>query len=215
MSGIRPGEPWERPTTAAADLVVTGGDAALAAAIDRHDDPLIRFEPGADSDLARTLGLRAGAAIRGYEVRLDCLDVDGRRAVAGVVLGTAPARTRRWSRRAAVDITVDGREHAVAATGIVALVAQHLGGDRIVPRGHPGDGRGEVQWYGVDPQQRAQLVARLPHGDHLDHPAVGSATFRELGLEVPPGWAVRLDGEVVAGPVHTVRVVPGAYRLLL
>ena len=63
---IRPGEEWGRPTSAAPDLEVAGGDADLAAAVRvsgilegflRRGGALVRFRPDASSDFAGAVGL--------------------------------------------------------------------------------------------------------------------------------------------------------------
>ena len=55
---IRPGDEWGTPTDDAADVVVTGDDRALAAALtDLDASTLVDFLPDAASDFARAIGL--------------------------------------------------------------------------------------------------------------------------------------------------------------
>ena len=61
MSEVRPGEPWGQPSTGPADVEVHGGDGALAAAVTGHTGLRVRFFPDANSDIARAVGLVAGA----------------------------------------------------------------------------------------------------------------------------------------------------------
>ncbi len=150
---IKPGEEWGTPTSAAPDLEIDGGDADLAAAAERHPGALIRFRPGPASDLAGAVGLDRAVRL-GVELPLDLLRIDGeppRSAVNMVVLGTPPvAPSQRIVRRFVATVRVDG--HAVFAgrcTAVVIATGQFRRGLDLVPRGHPGDGRAEVQIYAV------------------------------------------------------------------
>ncbi len=232
---IRKGEQWGSPASRPADIVVRGNDAALARAVAAHPRARIGYTPAAPgtTDVAATLGFAAAGSATsgpgpprpgtaGLEVEMDALDVAGRLAVAHIVIGAAPSATRRGTRRRQIRLWIDGRAVDARATGVAVFNAQHLAGERLVPRGHPGDGRAEVQWYGVGPDARAEFRRRAPTGDHLDHPDVGSASFRRLRLEVPGRWPIVIDGE--AGPDLGRRrglvsgleidVVTAAYRLV-
>ena len=57
---------------------------------------------------------------------------------------------------------------------------QYLRGIDVVPRGHPGDGRVEVQVYAVAAGERAGVRARLPQGVHLPHPDITQTTGRRV-----------------------------------
>lgn len=233
IRGIRKGAQWGRRADGPPDLEVSGGDAELAAAVLANPGALFGFVAGPGSDLAATLGLIGGApaSVRRHsgdrdrseriEVSLDALavttpEMGDRLAVASVVIGHPPDRTRRWDRRHPVHVVVDGRAHDLAVTGLIAMTAQHLGGNRVVPRGHPGDGRAEVQWFALEPKDRVKMRARLGTGEHLDHPQVGATPFRTMTVEGRRPLALALDG-VSAPPSATVSVavVPGAFRLLI
>ena len=189
--------------------------AALAAA---GPDPLVRFRP-TGSDLARAVGLTGpDAPVRGLALPMDRLETGCGPAVNAVVLGVTPARLRRTDRRAPVRVVVDERElYSGAATTVVVAVGQFLDGVDVVPRGHPGDGRLEVQVYALAPAERAGMRARLPVGTHLPHPRIPTTTGRHVRIEgTGHPWPVRLDG-VPAGAVRdlTVDLLAGAYRLLV
>ena len=71
---IKPGEPWGRPTSAAADLEVAGGDADLAAAVAGSARRRSSASgPTRRRDLARAVGLGRRPIGRGVEVALDVL----------------------------------------------------------------------------------------------------------------------------------------------
>lgn len=215
---VRKGQPWERPASGAADLAIRGRDADLARAVVEHPGSRFEFEPTA-SDLAATLGLHRGRTGSALELDVDALrittDAGVDLAVAWVIMGVDPRTIRWWHRRRKVVIEHDGRTESVAVSGVVAFVAQHLGGMRVVPRGHPGDGRAELQWFALAPGERTKMRTRLPTGDHLDHPEVGTCTFRTLTLRSRRPLPIRIDGEsrttarevrieVVRGAVHLV-----------
>jgi hypothetical protein len=217
--GIRKGIAWGTPSSRDPDLVVVGGDADLAAAFATQPGARFGFEPDAASDLAATLGLRPGSEPAGLELRIDVLWIalDEREEIAvcaNATSGCRPEALRRSTRRRECQITIDGQARRLRAAGVVIANAQHLDRMRIVPRGHPGDGRAEAQWFGLGPAQRAKFRDRLPTGDHLDHPDVGRTSFRTLAV----GWnrpaPVRLDSRPVGtAKLARVRVEAGALRL--
>ena len=88
-----------------------------------------------------------------------------------VVVGTAPGKLRATSRSHQMRVVVDGREVFTGpATTVVIANGQFLDDGDIVPRGHPGDGRIEVQVYALRPRERRGMRRRLPSGAHLPAP---------------------------------------------
>lgn len=217
--GIHKGVAWGAPSPGDPDLVVAGSDADLAAAFATRPGARFGFEPDRSSDLAATLGLRPGSEPVGLELRIDVLWIalDERDEVAvcaHATFGCRPQALRRSTRRRDARATIDGRTRSLRVGGIVVANAQHLDGMRIVPRGHPGDGRAEAQWFGLAPSQRAKFRDRLPTGDHLDHPDVGRTSLRTLEVAWNRPTAVHLDSRPVGtAKVARVRVEAGALRL--
>jgi hypothetical protein len=217
---IKPGEEWGTPTTAAPDLEVRGDDADLARAAARQPGALIRFRPTGGSDLARVVGAQTTGS-ESVEVRLDALRVaDYGLACNMVVLGMPPDRLRPFSRRRSVTVTVDGAEwFSGRATTVVVATGEFRNGLDLVPRGHPGDGRVEVQVYSLAPAERAGMRARLAGGTHRPHPRIAQRT----GQKVDVRWTrrrsrrpIELDGRGRGGTGRaTIEVVAGAYRLLV
>ena len=207
------------PTTAAPDFEVQGDDAELARAAARAPGALIRFRPTPGSDLARAVGIQT-AGDAGVEVRLDALRA-GEYGLACnmVVLGVAPDRARRFSRRTAVVVTVNGVEwFAGPATTVVVANGEFRNGLDLVPRGHPGDGRLEVQVYALAPGERAGMRARLAAGTHLPHPRIAQRTGRKIDVRWRDGSRrpIELDGRSRGRTERvTVEVVAGAYRMLV
>jgi hypothetical protein len=218
---IEKGQPWERPAGGPADWHVDGDDATLAAAVRDHAGARVGFRPDPASDLARALGLHS-AGDGTHELPLDALQIsaDDRElfAVNMVVVGTAPDRTT-WSTRAPeLRVEVDGRAvHDGAATTVVVASGQYLRGNDVVPRGHPGDGRAEVQVYAVARGQRAGVRSRLPQGVHLPHPDVTQTTGRRVAVTAGRGpVGLEVDGLAVPPAVRVVvEVVPEAFSIVV
>jgi YegS C-terminal NAD kinase beta sandwich-like domain len=241
---IRPGEPWGEPTSAPPDVEVTGGDPALAAAAASAPGALIRFVPDATSDLARAVGLRAGAPRPGGGMALpvDALALDNELSLsvgdglslsvgdglslsAGdgflacnmCVLGTPPDRLRWSSPAPEVEVLLDGTPwFAGPASAVVIANGQFLRGHDLVPRGHPGDGKAEVQVYELRRGERRSMRRRLPTGAHLPHPRIRSRTATTVEVRGSGLLAVEADGET-RPPTSglRIRVVTPAFRLLL
>jgi hypothetical protein len=218
---IEKGRPWERPATGPAEWQVEGDDAALAAAVRDHPGARVGFHADPTSDLARALGLHAAGDVN-LELSLDALRVtaDERKlfAVNMVVVGAAPERTGWLTRASSVRVTVDGRAvHDGPATAVVVASGQYLRGNDVVPRGHPGDGRAEVQVYAVARGQRAAVRDRLPQGAHVPHPDIRQTSGRRVevvGEDRPV--ALEVDGvPTSAARQVVVEVVPDAFLIVI
>ena len=214
---IRPGEEWGTPARGPADIEVTGGDRDLAAAVAARPGVLVRFRPDAGSDLAGAVGI-TGAAEHDVEVALDLLRFDeGQAAVNMILLGTPPDRLRRLTRRFGANVRIDDRSvfHGPCTTVVVAT-GQFRQGLDVVPRGHPGDGRAEIQIYVVRGSQRAVLRSRLATGTHVPHPGITQRTGRRVTVSTGRNVALEVDGRArPATDFVDITVEPSAYRLLL
>jgi putative lipid kinase YegS-like protein len=217
---IRPGEPWGSPASSPPDLAVDGDDAALAAAVAAAPGALVAFRPGPGSDLARAVGLRAGsdAAAATTELPVDAVRLTGEGlACNAVVLGAPPDRLRWASAARTVELDVDGQPwFAGSGTTVVIANGQFLRGADVVPRGHPGDGRLEVQVYELHRRERRAMRRRLATGAHVPHPRIRSRTARRIDIRAPHERALEVDG-VRGEPRRTLsaEVVPAAFRLLV
>jgi hypothetical protein len=222
---IEKGRPWGVPAGGPPDHEVAGTDRALATVVARALGALVRFTPAPGSDLARAVGLERaadGPAAGHTELPMDILVCDGAPdvdviAVNMVVLGTAPDRVTRLSRRHPVRVTSDGRLlYEGRTTGVVIAVGQWLRGVDLVPRGHPGDGVAEVQCYTLRPGERAAMRRRLAIGEHLPHPRIVTGTAHRVEVAATAPIPVEVDGEAAAPATELVAEVrPGAYRLLV
>jgi len=217
---IRPGATWGVPASGAAALEGRGSDVELAELARTHPGGLVRFVPTARCDLARAIGLTAQSPAS-WEVPIDAIDLGDRLAVNMVVLGTRPDRVRRWTRSLPLTVHVDGRlVFDGRATSVLVANGQYLAGRDVVPRGHPGDGRLEVQVYALRAGERAPMRRRLPTGTHVPHPAITSVTGRRSRIRVAEATSrpvrAEVDGTgVPARGLWEAEVVPGAIRLLV
>jgi putative lipid kinase YegS-like protein len=219
MSPIRPGEPWGSQISGPADLELSGSDLALSSAVAGRPGALVRYRPDATSDLALAVGLRPGSDPGPPTTEVP---VDGIRTVFGlacnaVVIGVAPDRLRWTSPARDLEVTVDDEPWFTGrATTLVVANGQFLRGADLVPRGHPGDGRLEVQVYSLRRAERRAMRHRLATGAHLPHPRIRTRVARTVAVQTP--WPVPLEVDGEGGcdvrELHA-EVVPAAFRLLV
>jgi diacylglycerol kinase family enzyme len=221
---MKKGQPWGRPATRPADQVVYGNDRALAAAATAAPGALIRFVPDGGSDLAAAVGLRGGneaapiAADGATELPMDVLVLgDGALVVNMLVVGTPPERVARTTRSFEARVHLDGRTwFAGRCTTVVVAVGQWRHGIDLVPRGHPRDGRVEVQAYGLRPGERRALRRRLATGSHLPHPRISTGLARAVEIVTSRTVPIDADGAARAGADRLAATVrPEGYRLLV
>ncbi len=214
---IRPGEPWGVPASGPPTVTGTGGDADLAALVGDHPGARLAFRPDPSCDLARAVGL-GDPQIGGVELPLDALDLgDAGLAVNLVVSGQPPDQQTAWRRRRPVTVEIGARTvFAGRALGVVVANGQFRHGRDLVPRGHPGDGRLEVQVYAVPAGERRALRDRLATGSHLPHPAIVTAAGPQVRVTWRRPAPLEADGRPLpARAVLDVTVRPDAYRLLV
>jgi hypothetical protein len=196
---IRPGQPWGAPTAGPPDARGVGGDRDLAELAAAHPGARLRFDPDGRCDLARAVGL-TGDATGATDLPVDGLEVAGvGLAVNMLVAGEAPERLGWWTRARPVTVRVDGRlVHDGPATTVVVASGQFRHGADLVPRGHPGDGRLEIQVYALRPRERAGMRRRIPGGGHLPHPRIVTTTGREVEIRWAAATALEVDGVALA-----------------
>ncbi|MDQ1381858.1 MAG: hypothetical protein QOJ71_2577, partial [Actinomycetota bacterium] len=122
-----------------------------------------------------------------------------------------------WVRCFGANVAVDGKSvfHGPCTTVVVAT-GQFRHGLDIVPRGHPGDGRAEIQIYAVPRRQRRELRNRLSTGTHVPHPGITQRSGSRVRVSVDRRVPVEIDRRAAPEADRLdITVVPGAYRLLL
>jgi hypothetical protein len=212
---MKKGEAWGSPERASPDLVVAGGDHDLAAALaGTPHGVLVAFAPSSESDLARAIGLQAGAPPQHLALPMDALELEhGGFAVNAIVLGVAPDRLTALHASGPVSI---GELVVDAVTTVVVATGQWLRGLDLVPRGHPGDGKAEIQAYRLRRPERRAMRGRLATGTHVPHPRIVTRTAVAVEVRARRALPLEIDGRP-APPVATLRAVliPARYRLLL
>ncbi len=219
---IRPGEQWGVPYDGRSAVVVNGDMAELAAVVAAKPGRPIAWNPTVEAPLARAVGLRPWASTEpawNYELPMDVLLLsDGRIALNLIVLGTAPARLRRWTRSWSFDmLAASGTlSTAPAAKSVVIAIGQFWGELDLVPRGHPGDGRAEVHTYRLRGADRPKLRRRLRSGTHVPHPDIEQRSVKSYSVCCARPIALEIDGRA-EGTVTELQVTVhhDAYRLLV
>jgi diacylglycerol kinase family enzyme len=174
---------------------VCGGDAELADAIASAPRARIALDGTAGGDVARAVGITGAPAATTTELPFDVVDLDdGTLAVNAIVLGIAPGELARRHRRSPVVVRVDDRTvFDGLATTVVIATGQFLGGADLVPRGHPGDGRIEIQVYALGPGPRAAMRRRLATGTHVPHPGIVETAGRTVAVASTRPWPLQVD----------------------
>lgn len=195
---IEKGRPWGREVARPPDLVVLAGDHEVAVALQSGATAVAV----ADGDLHRTIGAPSiGGRERVLALPVDLLEVtlddgDVHPAVAHVV-----ARSPWW------------RGSWWRGPVLAVMNAEFLGRWDVAPRGHPNDGRVEVQL--ADPalsvRERWSARSRLGHGGHIPHPSIATSSVRSGSWTFDRALDVAVDGRSV-GRSRTVgvRVRPDA-----
>jgi hypothetical protein len=214
---IKKGEEWSRPRSGDVPAQVSGNDADLSAAIhELAPGSLVQFTPAPDSDLARAIGLTDAPRLTN-EIELDALRVtDALTACNMVVFGAPPDQLRRWSPRSDLRVDIDGVAISGNATGVVVAIGQFLRGRDVVPRGHPGDGRAEVQIYEVPRAHVREMRRRLPRGAHVPGPGITQRSGRHIMIRAQSPLPLEVDG-AAREPTDQLdlEVLPDRYRLLI
>jgi len=133
-----------------------------------------------------------------------------------VVLGPPPDRLGRRHRRSHCRVEVDDRVvWDDPATTVLVATGEFLRGHDVVPRGHPADGRLEVQVYALAPGQRGRMRGRLATGTHLPHPQISTAGGTAVRVQWDRPVRRELDGvERGAATSSSVVICPGALHLV-
>jgi hypothetical protein len=173
---------WGRRVVTPRDIVDVDTDAGLVAALAAADGRSVVVHGG---DLRRTVGAAsADASGHALELPVDLIkvttDFGERRACAHVVARNRLRRGRWWRGKV-----------------VVVMNAQFLGGRHIAPRGHPNDGRLELQECDAALPLRARLAAqgRLRDGAHVPHPMIATRSVRAATWKFEHPMEVLIDGQ--------------------
>lgn len=120
-----------------------------------------------------------------------------------------------WSalaRTAPDEIRVDCDARTIATVGWNVVIANGQffgGGMNVAPRAAAGDGLFDVQVFSGPRRLAPVVIRRVVRGTHLTHPAVRRTTGRLVDVEIPHGWLVEADGEVVGSGPFSAEVLEG------
>lgn len=193
---IRPGDAWGEPGRLPADQPIAATDEALHGIVgewvrahELGDAPMgpVGLTGGS---LWRTMGAPAGGADRlrseGLQADVDVVTVllDGR---VGHFVSHLVARRK-------------GRRGWWRGPVMVLMNAEYLGSWDIATRGHPNDGRVDLQSGDLSIGDRWKARQRLPTGTHLPHPGIVDRRVKQHTVSLPAGVRVWLDG-LDQGPV--------------
>lgn len=199
---------------------------------------------GRGNDLARVLGIpfepRAACRIiaAGRERPLDIGDVDGRAFIGIASLGfdsdanrianQAPSRLGKlvyvygglralaaW-RPARFELRLDGEPLTFSGYTVAAANSTSYGGGmRLAPGASLDDGLLDIVLIAA--HSKPGFLVTLPKvfkGEHVDHPAVRIERVRELHVDADRPFVIYADGDVIGETPATIRVDPGAVRVL-
>ena len=126
------------------------------------------------------------------------------------------ATVARW-RPATFTCLVDGEPVTTSGWSVaVANSGMYGGGMRMAPAASVRDGLLDVVMTSTTTRRTfLRVLPKLFKGTHVDEPAVSVRTARTVALSADRAFRVFADGDPVAALPCTVRVRPGALRLLL
>lgn len=217
---------------------------SLADALSGTAGALALVPGGRGNDFARVLGIpadpRAAArvAVEGAERAVDVGEVDGKvfvgiasvgfdsdvqeianatRRVRGGLVYPYAALVALWGwRHAGFEAIVDGRRERVNGYSVaVANSGVYGGGMRLLPDAELDDGRLDVLL--IERHSKLRFLRGLPRifkGTHLPNPCARVARAEAVEISADRPFAIYADGEVIGELPATVRVRPGALRVV-
>lgn len=217
---------------------------AVAGELQGSDALLAVLPGGRGNDFARKLGIgtdpvaACDVIAAGRERRIDVAEA-GRRCYIGILsagldsdvqvvanatrlpLGTlvylyGTLRVLRTWRPARWEVTVDGERHAFSGYSVAVANSGVFGGGMwLVPDASLDDGRLDVVLSGHRPRHRFLLnLARVFRGTHVDEPAFHVVRGREVTFSADRPFTAYADGDPIVALPATVRIRPGALRVL-
>lgn len=109
-----------------------------------------------------------------------------------------------------IRVHCDARTIETVGWNVVIANGQFFGGGmNVAPRAAAGDGLFDVQVFSGPRRLAPVVIRRVVRGTHLTHPAVRRTTGRLVDVEIPDGWLVEADGEVVGSGPFSAEVLEG------
>lgn len=217
---------------------------AIAHALRGTDGVLGVIPGGRGNDFARKLGIAeepaAAAAVlaAGHERRVDLAEANGasylgiasagidsdtqdianatRLRLGNLVYVYSVLRALRSWRPAAWEVTVDGERHAFSGYSVAVCNSGVFGGGMyLVPSAELDDGILDVVLT-ADQSKRTYLrgLPKVFKGTHVGEPGLTFLRGREITFSADRPFTAYADGDPIAELPVTIRVVPGALRVL-
>ena len=109
-----------------------------------------------------------------------------------------------------IRVDCDARTIATVGWNVVIANGQFFGGGmNVAPRAAAGDGLFDVQVFSGPRRLAPVVIRRVVRGTHLTHPAVRRTTGRLVDVEIPHGWLIEADGEIVGSGPFSAEVLEG------
>ena len=109
-----------------------------------------------------------------------------------------------------IRVDCDARTITTVGWNVVIANGQFFGGGmNVAPRAAAGDGVFDVQVFSGRRTIAPVVIRRVIRGTHLTHTAVRRTTGRRVDVEIPHGWLVEADGEIVGSGSFSAEVLGG------
>ena len=120
-------------------------------------------------------------------------------------------------RPARFEVVVDGQRHELTGYSVIAANSRAYGGGMLVaPQAELDDGKLDV--FLCDAQSKLRALRMLPSvfkGTHVDNPVTHFFRGEVVEISSDRPFTVYADGDPLAELPATVRVVPGALRVIV
>jgi YegS/Rv2252/BmrU family lipid kinase len=158
----------------------------------------------------------AGIASVGFDSEANRVANEARLIKGNLVYLYAALRALAAWRPVRFSVTLDGAEHSFEGYTVVAANSRFYGGGmRVAPDAKLTDGLLDVVLIGDNSKLR--FLANLPKvfsGKHIDLDGVETHRAREVEIRASRPFDVYADGDVLTTLPATVRVIPGAMRVI-
>ena len=109
-----------------------------------------------------------------------------------------------------IHVECDARTITTIGWNVVIANGQFFGGGmNVAPRAAAGDGLFDVQVFSGPRRLAPIVIRRVVRGTHLSHPVVRRTTGRTIDVEIPQGWLVEADGEIIGSGPFSVELLGG------
>lgn len=155
-------------------------------------------------------------ASTGYDSDANRIANEARLIKGNLVYAYAAIRAIVSWRPTRFQVTLDGRAHDFEGYTVAAANSSYYGGGmRMAPSADPTDGLLDVIF--VERTSKLRFVANLPKvfaGTHVELDSVSVHRAREVEIKADRPFDVYADGEPITSLPVSIRVIPGALRVI-